>query len=142
VARKSDTRSVPRGESRTSLLKAEEFAASAASELRESRWNAAGLAAIHCGIAAADAVLIASAGIRSISQDHGSVVRLLENQVPEFHAAQRRQLGGLLKVKNAVAYEQRLLTATESRQLVDHANRLTSWARLAVGAQGTSQDQG
>lgn len=134
MARKTDTRSVPRSEARSSLAKAEEFAAAAATELDESRWSAAGLAAIHCGIAAADATLIASAGIRSVSQDHGSVVTLLENQVPEFRTAQHRQLRGLLKMKNAVAYEQRLLTETESRQLVDQAGRLVKWARLVVGA--------
>jgi hypothetical protein len=94
----------------------------------ESRWNAAGRTAVHAGICAGDAALIASAGIRSTSPDHGVLVKLLDDQVPEFTGGQRRQLGGLLKMKNVVAYEQRPLTEAEARQLVDHARRLTAWA--------------
>lgn len=104
-------------------------------ELAAERWNSSGLNAVHAGICAADAALIATAGIRSSSQDHGAVLALLEANVPEFSAVQRRQLGGLLKVKNLVAYEQRLLTETEARQLVDHANRLTKWAASVVAEQ-------
>lgn len=117
-----------RGEARNSLKKAEEMSSAAASELATGHWNSAGLNAVHAGICAADAALIASASLRSCSQDHGAVLTLLEEGVPEFAATQRRQLGGLLKVKNAVAYEQRLLTETEARQLADQANRLTKWA--------------
>jgi len=61
-------------------------------------------------------------------------VTLLEQQVPEFTATQRRQLGGLLKMKNQVAYEERLLTDVEARQLLDHAVRLARWAERAVDA--------
>lgn len=96
------------------------------------KWNAAGLAAVHSGIAAVDAAVIASAGVRSISADHRSVITLLELHVAEFSATQHRQLTGLLQMKNAVAYEQRLLTETEARQLVDHARRLAKWAEGVV----------
>lgn len=113
-------------------MKAEELAASAAAELAASRWNASGLAAIHAGICSADAALIATAAVRSTSPDHGAVLALLEKRVPQFEAPQRRQLSGLLKMKNKVSYEQRLLTETEARQLVDHATRLATWARGIV----------
>lgn len=132
MPKNSDLRSVPRGNACASLGKCQEFANTAQSALADKKWNAAGLNAIHAGIAAADAALIASAGLRSTSQDHGSVVSVLEQQVPEFDATQRRQLSGLLKMKNQVAYEQRLLTYIESRQLVDHATRLTRWAEGVV----------
>lgn len=132
MPKNSDLRSVPRGNARASLGKCQEFANTAQSALADEKWNAAGLNAIHAGIAAADAALIASAGLRSTSQDHGSVVSVLEQQVPEFDATQRRQLSGLLKMKNQVAYEQRLLTYIESPQLVDHATRLTRWAEGVV----------
>ena len=35
-------------------------------------------------------------------------------------------------MKNAVAYEQRLLSEIEARQLVDHAKRLLRWAEQVV----------
>lgn len=108
------------------------MSSAAASELATGHWNSAGLNAVHAGICAADAALIASAGVRSSSQDHGAVLALLEEGVSEFTATRRRQLGGLLKVRNVVAYEQRLLTETEARQLTDQANRLTKWAAAVV----------
>lgn len=128
MARRRDALGTERTEARDSLRKAVEMASAAASELANGRWNSAGLNAVHAGICAADAALIASAGVRSGSQDHGAVVALLDERVPTFTAAQRRQLGGLLKMKNLVAYERRLLTESEARQLADQANRLTKWA--------------
>lgn len=132
MASPGETRATPRAEALKPLAKCVEFAEAAHAALGDSRWNAAGLSAIHAGISAGDAALIASAGLRSASQDHGVVVSLLDAQVPEFTATQRRQLGGLLKMKNRVAYEQRLLTETEARQLVDHSGRLVNWARQVV----------
>jgi hypothetical protein len=134
MPKKTEVREVPRGEARRSLAKAIEFAAVASGALADRRWTGAGLSAIHAGIAASDAGLIASAGVRSISQDHGSVVGLLIDAVPEFTEGEKRHISGLLALKNEVAYEQRLLTEPEARSLVDHATRLTRWAARVVAA--------
>lgn len=134
MPRDDDTRTTPRSNARAALVKCLEFTASAQDALGAGKWNSAGLSAIHAGIAAADAALIASAGLRSASQDHGAVIAMLERQVPEFSATQRRQFAGLLKMKNQVAYEQRLLTDIEARQLVDQAARLARWATGVVDA--------
>lgn len=134
MPRSDDVRVVPRSDARAALTKCQEFTGTAQEALGSGKWNAAGLAAIHAGTAALDAALIASAGLRSASQDHGAVIALLEQQVPEFTAAQRRQFAGLLKMKNQVAYEQRLLTDIEARQLVDQAARLSRWATGVVAA--------
>ena len=134
MPKNDDVRATPRGDARAALAKCQEFTASAHDALGSGKWNSAGLSAIHAGIAAADAALIASAGLRSASQDHGAVLSLLEQQVPEFNGGQRRQLGGLLKMKNQVAYERRLLNEVEARQLVDHAARLSRWAAGVVDA--------
>lgn len=130
---RDETRDVPRSHAANALAKCLEFLDTAGASLQSKQWNAAGLNAIHSGIASADAVLIASAGTRSIARDHGVVIALLEAQ-PRIHftASQRRQLVGLLKLKNQVAYDQRLLTEIEARQLVDHATRLAKWASRIV----------
>ena len=128
MAKLNDVANVPRGEARAALTKSLEFSEAAQAEAAAKRWNAAGLAAIHSAISAADAALIASAGLQSTSQDHGAVIPLLEAQIPEFKAQQRRQLGSLLKKKNQVAYERRLLTEVEAKLLVDQATRFTRWA--------------
>jgi len=129
---RDETRDVPRTHAIQSLQKCMEFSESAQAALGAGRWNAAGLDAIHAGIAAADATLIAAAGIRSIAKDHSAVLGLLEAHVPEYAATQRRQLAGLLKMKNQVAYDHRLLTEVEARQLVDQATRLAKWASATV----------
>ncbi|MFA5845149.1 MAG: hypothetical protein WC971_10020 [Coriobacteriia bacterium] len=129
---RDETREVRRSHAAQSLTKGVEFSESAQTALGDHRWNAAGLEAIHAGIAAADAALIATAGLRSVSQDHGVAISLLESRVPEFTAIQQRQLAGLLKMKNQVAYDERLLTEVEARQLVEHATRLVKWATGVV----------
>ncbi|HEX9094177.1 MAG TPA: hypothetical protein VF902_09360 [Coriobacteriia bacterium] len=134
MTRKSDLQAVAKGDARRAQAKAQEFAEAAAGEIGAERWNAAGLDAVHAGICAADAALIATAGLRSVSQDHAAVTASLEEQVPEFGASQRRQLAGLLRMKNTVAYEQRLLTGTEARQMTDQARRLAQWSRKVVEA--------
>lgn len=134
VPKKTEIREVPRSEARKSLAKAIEFAAVAVGALADGRWNGAGLSAIHAGIAAADAGLIASAGMRSISQDHGTVVGLLSDSVPEFTEREKRHVSGLLALKHEVAYEQRLLTESEARSLVDHATRFSRWAARVVAS--------
>jgi len=114
------------------LTKAEEFLAASEASLSAERWNAAGLQAIHAGISSADAALAATAGIRSRETDHSAVLALLDEHVAGFTGAARRQLTGLLRSKNAVEYEDRLLTRVESLRLVDNARRLVRWARPLV----------
>lgn len=127
-------REAPRSDARPYLTKAEEFVASARASFEAQRWDAAGLEAIHAAISAGDAALVASAGVRSASSDHGAVLALLDAQVHEFDQAQRRQLAGLLGKKNQVEYEMRPLREDESRTLVDQSSRFVRWARRVVDA--------
>jgi hypothetical protein len=119
---------------RTYLVKAEEFLRSAETSLAECQWNAAGLGAVHAAISFADAVLAVVAGVRSRETDHGAVVAMLDERVAAFGGAPRRQLVGILRSKNAVEYEHRLLTEVEAAQLVDSARRFAKWARPLAGA--------
>jgi len=79
--------------------------------------------AIHAGISAADAVLAFAASLRSREADHAAVLGLLETHVDGFDASARRHLAGLLRSKNSVEYDDRVVTPTEAKQLVDHAGR-------------------
>lgn len=130
-----DTRPAERVSARHHLTKAREFHETARDALASGKPNAAGLAAIHSGISAADAALVASAGLRSASKDHAAAVVLLRKHVPEAGVKQERQLRGLLALKNVIAYEQRLVTSEESRTLTQNAGRLVKWAEDVVSAQ-------
>jgi hypothetical protein len=102
--------------------------------LTVSRWHAAGVNAIHAGVAAADAALGAAAGYRSASPDHGTVVRLLQESIDGFPTASSRQITGLLKQRNSIYYEARTVTEIEARTLVDQARRFVDWASGVVNA--------
>lgn len=132
--RSDDTRTVQRSGARQHLAKACEFHEAAREALAAGKPNAAGLAAIHAGISAADAALVASAGLRSASRDHSAVLMLLNKLVPEAGSAQERQLGGVLALKNEIAYEQRIITVQEARTLIESAGRLVKWAQAVVSA--------
>lgn len=132
LSRADRTNAVARSESRKYLFKAQEFLDAARMAVRDARWNAAGLAAVHAGISAADAATVASSGARSASKDHNAAVDLMRTTVPEAGASQERQLAGLLAVKNSVEYEQRLVAEPEARSMVEQAGRLVQWAAGVV----------
>lgn len=127
------TESLDRSAASQYRTKGDEYLAVAEQALVDSRWNAAGLAAVHAGISLADAVLVNASGVRSVEPDHGSVVELLEERVADFGGTNKRHLVGLLRMKNAVEYEKRLLTDIEARQLVDHVHRFARWAHATLG---------
>lgn len=134
LSRSDRTGAVARSESRKYLTKAQDFAETARLAARDGRWNSAGLTAVHAGISAVDAVTVASTGARSASKDHGAAVDLMRATVPEASASQERQLAGLLGMKNTVEYEQRRVTETEARSMVEQSVRLVKWAATVVSA--------
>lgn len=97
--------------------------------------SAAGLNAIHCLISTTDAVLVYRQRIRSAGEGHFETVELLskDRELPEIGKAAGHLRKGLAK-KNLVAYEDRELTSAEARELVDHAERLYSWAASVLPA--------
>jgi len=129
VSRKDRTRPATSKDGDIALKKAQQFMDAAKAEYLNERWDSAGLNAIHSGISAADAVVIHASGLRSASQDHSAVVSLLEKGVSGFRGSPRTQLIGLLKMKNVVAYEQRLITKSEAHRLVSAAERFLAWAQ-------------
>ena len=132
MPRSDAVRGAPRSDAGRALSLAQELIVSGDKAAAVGHWRVAGLNAVHAGISAADAALIGASGVRSASQDHGAASDLLESRVPEFKTAQKRQLNGLLKVKNAIAYEQRPVTEVEARVMLDQARRFVEWASGVV----------
>jgi hypothetical protein len=120
---------VARSHARRLLAKADEFALCAQTERTAERYSAAGLAAVHAAIAAADAVTVHTAGVVSTGTSHFAVVQLLQRCLPEgLPASAERQLLGLLRLKNDIEYTERALTDPEARVLVDQAVRFVRWS--------------
>ncbi|MBA4370973.1 MAG: hypothetical protein C0418_05270 [Coriobacteriaceae bacterium] len=129
MARSDRTRRAMKSDARAYLAKAEQFLAGMEAELAEERWDAAGLAAIHAGISAGDAVLGYHGGVRSIAQDHRATVDLLKRTMGSAADGAAKHLKRLIDKKNLVEYEQRRLTASEAADLAEQARRFLGWAR-------------
>jgi len=127
-------RSATKQEGVVALKKARQFAETANEAFEYERWDSAGLNAIHSGISAADAVLICASGQRCASADHAHVSDALARQVRSYMGSPKTQLLGLLKMKNVVAYEQRLITRSEANRLVMAADRFLAWAEDCCSA--------
>lgn len=96
-------------------------------------WSAAALNAIHCLISAADAVLVFRQTIRSTGEGHLEVIDLLgrDRDLSGITRATGHLRKGLAK-KNLVAYEDRELSVSEAKEIVDHAERFYTWASNAL----------
>ncbi|MBE0417596.1 MAG: hypothetical protein IBX63_07515 [Coriobacteriia bacterium] len=126
-----------RSHARRLLAKADEFALCARTELAAERYSAAGLAAVHAAIAAADAVTAHTAGVVSTGTSHFAVVQLLQQCLPEgLPTSAERQLLGLLRSKNDIEYTERALTGPETHVLVDQAVRFVRWSHRVAGGRG------
>ncbi len=128
MAQPDRTRPATSADARLYYGKAVEFLESANTALQEERWDAAGLAAIHAGISASDAVLAYGGGVRSAGQDHRSAVDLLLQVLGPAASQPSRHLKRLVDKKNLVEYEQRRLTQQEALELAEHARRFIRWA--------------
>lgn len=112
------------------LKKAEEFVEMMRQSIKEEKWNAAGLNAIHAGISANDALLTYHFGVRSISPKHDDAVKLLISMMKrEDTEKNAKHLRRLISVKNLVEYDGRLLSRVEAESLAKHVERFLFWAK-------------
>jgi hypothetical protein len=98
------------------------------------RYSACGLAAVHAGISAADAVTVHLVGEVSASRNHLDAVGLLRRASPRPELSRpERQLVGLLQAKSDVEYSGESVTRANAKVMLDQADRFTTWA---VGVAG------
>jgi hypothetical protein len=113
---------------RSYVIKAEEYAAAAASELEAGRAIAATSLAIHAAINAADAVCGVRLGKRAAGQDHDQVVHLLQD-AGQDGAEVERDLRRLLPLKTKAEYEPDDIPLAEATRAVERAARCVRVAR-------------
>lgn len=97
------------------------------------RWHLTALNGVHCVIAAADALLVYSAGLRSRSKNHNDVFTLLTQHIadPDRRRALRHGLS-VLNLKSEIEYGARQLTPVQARNLVTHVERFYDWVRTKI----------
>ena len=127
-AREKKTARIDRGRYRTFWQKAVELRDEARQGMANERWNAAALNCIHAGICANDALLVCLHGQRSKSPKHEDAIKLLVELVKHAAAENNgKHLQRLIAMKNAVEYEDRLFTESESATLAKHMERFLEW---------------
>lgn len=112
------------------LKKADEFFEIMQQSLKNEKWNATGLNAIHTGISANDALLTFHFGLRSVSPKHDDAVKLLISMMKRDDTEiKAKHLRRLISVKNLVEYDGGLLSRREAESLAKHAERFLVWVR-------------
>jgi HEPN domain-containing protein len=115
---------------RAFLAKAQEYLASAEDNLELERFTVAAGAAIHAGICAKDAIVVALVGRTGKAKDHGAAVKELRQALGqrEQAASAERALRELVVAKPDVEYGAAVVTSTAATALVRRARTLTGLA--------------
>ncbi len=110
------------------------FYDAAVSERDLKRWNAAGLLIVHSAIAYADVLTIKYGGVKSRSENHQDVVKLLENVIKESESKSNalNQLERLIAHKSTVAYSGELYDQQDIEKLLKHLERFKTWAEKLI----------
>lgn len=128
--RRRSTRPVSEQEALSYLRKAEEFYLTMVEAFQKGRWNAAGLAGVHCAISATDALLGKKAGVRSSGESHLDAVHLLKQHVADPGVgAQSQRLYRVLSEKSLVEYDNREFREVEASTVVRDVGRYFEWVK-------------
>ncbi|MFH1724228.1 MAG: HEPN domain-containing protein [Elusimicrobiota bacterium] len=130
AAKKTDIKKVASDRAGIYWDKAEDFFRTMRDASAAGNWNGAGLAAVHCAISAADAVLVAKAGVRSSSKDHEDAADLIASHVRHPQAKeQARRLRRILQEKNLIEYVDKSYRQDDALELQKHVERFMAWVR-------------
>jgi hypothetical protein len=128
--KKRSTRPVDEREALSYLKKAEEFYLTMVESFQKRRWNAAGLAGVHCAISSTDALLGKKARIRSSGESHLEAVHLVKQQISHPEAGpQSQRLYRVLSEKSLVEYDSREFRESEAAAVVKDVGRYIEWVR-------------
>lgn len=133
MTKKLTTRKITKSEAHTYLKKAEQFHRAMIEASSREDWDAAGLTAIHCVISANDALLGLRHGLRPVGKNHAEAAEvLMQYEQGEDVKRNASRFDRMVKKKNLVEYEGRVLTAAEGRKLISDAERFLSWVEDKV----------
>lgn len=128
--KKRNTRSASELEALSYLKKAEEFYLTMLEAFQKGRWNAAGLAGVHCVISATDALLGKVARLRSSGKSHMEAVQLLKQHIKDPKVgAQSQRLYRVLSEKSLVEYDSREFREGEAANVVKDVGRYFEWVK-------------
>jgi len=110
------------------LEKARQSSAAMHLAFEEGLWNAAGENGVRCAIHACDALTVAIGGVRSSSKNHEDAARLLAEVVKGKDVKEMsNRLLGIIRMKNPVDYDPRLLRKKDAQKVVRDVGILLAW---------------
>lgn len=134
AARKTDVKAVPRDRAGVYWDKSSDFFRTMRDAAAAGNWNGAGLAAVHAAISAADALLVAKAGIRSSSKAHEHAADLVARHVGDPQVKEQvRRFRRILEEKNLIEYVDKTYREADALELLKHVERFTAWVRGLLG---------
>ncbi len=96
-------------------------------------WNMAVIAAVHCGISAADALTVKYLGIRNSGSRHESVIKLVGRlNLPDI-GKKNQQLSNLLRIKSTAEYEEKFMSKSDASDAFRDAERFYKWVKELLG---------
>jgi hypothetical protein len=130
--RAATTRTASPADARAYLAKAEEFLQAATDSLGRSNFVATTGNAVHAGIAAADAVSAARAGV-VWTGEHGQAAGHVEKVGGDDGRQAARQLRQLLPLKNRAEYDPSPTSETVAKSAHRAAERIVTIAQRVIG---------
>ena len=115
------------------LKRAEECFHAAQNSFSGEEWNAAAINAIHCSIAACDAMCVYFLGKRHSGEDHNDSAALFRTvkDTEEIRTNANRILR-ILRMKNMAEYEERLLYKSEVEKILKDCERFWEFVKTQL----------
>ncbi|MFH1073739.1 MAG: HEPN domain-containing protein [Candidatus Firestonebacteria bacterium] len=132
MSEKIKTKKVEQSHYLNYFKKAESFHKAANSCINELNYEAAALACIHCVISAIDAFLVFKLGVRSTSERHGDVLKLLAEAGGSDSKQAIKHADAVLSEKTVVEYLDVLVTDKQVLALYKHTDRFFCWVKERI----------
>jgi len=128
---KSKTRDVQKSLYLNFLKKAQECYNAALHAFEDQGWNALAVNTVHCCISACDAMCVYFLGRRSSSENHNDAIKLLKaiKIKSEDLNANTNRLLNILRIKNMVEYEERLIYRSEAEKILKDCQRFLEYVK-------------
>ena len=130
MAPKFTTKDVSKASYVNYLKKGAECFHVAQTSLKSQEWNAAAINAIHCCIAACDAMCVYFLGKRHSGENHNEAAVLFRSikNSDEFDTNTNRILR-ILRMKNMAEYEERLVNRSEPQKILPDTERVFEFVK-------------
>ena len=113
------------------LKRAEECIHAARNSFTNQEWNAATINAIHCCIAACDAMCVYFLGKRYAGENHEDVVKLFKTIKKNDEELNKNinRIIRIISIKNMAEYEERLVYRFEAERVLKNCERFLEYVK-------------